>query len=178
MAAQARHRVDNVRIGPISVFALIAVLCLAVLSVLAFSSANAALTLSQRQAASGDVAQKLYDNGMSNFNKRNYSAAVRSFDDLTKTYPKNKLASNAWFWKGESYYQMKNYGQAALAYQNVIEGSPNSSKAPSSYLKQGMSFLQLNKGAAAKQRFNELIKKYPSSPEARRARQVMTENKL
>ncbi|MBR4422929.1 MAG: tol-pal system protein YbgF, partial [Mailhella sp.] len=132
----------------------------------------------QRQAASGDVAQKLYDNGMNNFNKRNYSAAVRSFDDLTKTYPKNKLASNAWFWKGESYYQMKNYGQAALAYQNVIEGSPNSSKAPSSYLKQGMSFLQLNKGAAAKQRFNELIKKYPSSPEARRARQVMTENKL
>ena len=132
----------------------------------------------QRQAASGDVAQKLYDNGMNNFNKRNYSAAVRSFDDLTKTYPKNKLASNAWFWKGESYYQMKNYGQAALAYQNVIEGSPNSSKAPSSYLKQGMSFLQLNKGAAAKQRFNELIKKYPSSPEARRARQVMAENKL
>ncbi len=132
----------------------------------------------QQRATSGDVAQKLYDNGMNNYNKRNYSAAVRSFDDLTKTYPKNKLASNAWFWKGESYYQMKNYAQAALAYQNVIEGSPNSGKAPSAYLKQGMAFLQLNKGAAAKQRLNELIRKYPSSPEARRAKQVINERKL
>ena len=131
-----------------------------------------------KPAASGDVVQKLYDNGMNNYNKRNYSAAVRSFDDLTKTYPKNKLAPNAWFWKGESYYQMKDYAQAALSYQNVIEGAPNNSKAPSSYFKQGMSFLQLNKKAAAKQRLSELMKKYPNSPEARRAKQVITEKKL
>lgn len=41
---------DHVRIGPLSLFALIIVICLAVLSVLAFSSANASLVMSQRQA--------------------------------------------------------------------------------------------------------------------------------
>lgn len=43
---------ERIRIGPISVFTLIAVICLAVLAVLAFSTANAAYTMSQRQATS------------------------------------------------------------------------------------------------------------------------------
>ena len=46
-----RHE-NKVRIGPISLFTLIAVICLAVLAVLAISSANASLTMAQRQADS------------------------------------------------------------------------------------------------------------------------------
>ena len=41
---------NDVRIGPISVFTLIIVICLAVLAVLAFTSANATLVMTQRQA--------------------------------------------------------------------------------------------------------------------------------
>ncbi|MGN1038038.1 MAG: tol-pal system protein YbgF [Mailhella sp.] len=130
------------------------------------------------QQGSADMAQALYDNGMKSFNSRNYQAALRSFSDFTKTYPKNKLVSNAWFWQGECQYQMKKYAEAALAYQNVIEGYSGSAKAPASYLKQGMSFLQLNKKAAAKQRFNELVKKFPKAPEAARAKQIISQNKL
>ncbi|WP_298069758.1 tol-pal system protein YbgF [uncultured Mailhella sp.] len=129
-------------------------------------------------AASGDVAQALYDSGMDAFNKRQYQASLKSFSDFTKTYPKHKLASNAWFWQGENNYQMKKYAEAALAYQKVIEGHPNSAKAPASYLKQGMAFLQLNKKEAAKQRLNELVRKFPKAPEANRARQVIKQNKL
>ena len=70
------------------------------------------------------MAQALYDNGMKSFNSRNYQAALRSFSDFTKTYPKNKLVSNAWFWQGESQYQLKNYAEAALAYENVISAIP------------------------------------------------------
>ena len=129
-------------------------------------------------AQQGDMAQALYDNGMDSFNNRQYQAALRSFSDFTKTYPKNKLVSNAWFWQGECNYQMKNYAAAALAYENVIAGYPNSTKAPASYLKQAMSFLQLNKKAAAKQRLNELTRKFPKAPEATRAKQVIKENSL
>ncbi len=125
-----------------------------------------------------DMAQALYDNGMKSFNSRQYQAALRSFSDFTKTYPKNKLVSNAWFWQGECQYQMKNYAEAALAYENVISGYPNSVKAPASYLKQGMAFLQLNKKAAAKQRLTELTRKFPKAPEATRAKQVISQNKL
>ena len=128
--------------------------------------------------ANVDMAQALYDNGMKSFNSRQYQAALRSFSDFTKTYPKNKLVSNAWFWQGECQYQLKNYAEAALAYENVISGYPNSVKAPASYLKQGMSFLQLNKKAAAKQRLNELVRKFPKAPEATRAKQVISQNKL
>ena len=41
---------EHVRIGSISVFALVVIICLAVLAVLSLSTANASLTMSQRQA--------------------------------------------------------------------------------------------------------------------------------
>lgn len=46
----ASTREENVRIGPISIFALIVIICLAVLAVLTVSTAHASLVLSQRQA--------------------------------------------------------------------------------------------------------------------------------
>ena len=130
------------------------------------------------QAQPADMAQALYDNGMDLFNTRQYQAALKSFSDFTKAYPKHQLTSNSWFWQGECNYQMKNYAAAALAYENVIAGFPNSAKAPASYLKQGMAFLQLGKKAAAKQRLNELIKKFPKAPETSRAKQVKKQNGL
>jgi len=131
-----------------------------------------------KPAASTDIAKALYDNGMNSFNARKYQAALKSFSDFTTTYPKHKLAANAWFWQGESQYQLKRYPEAALAYNKVITGSPNAPKAPASYLKQGMAFIQLKKPAAAKQRLGELIKKYPRAPEAARAKQVISQNNL
>ena len=50
MTAQQSHYAHDVRIGPLSVFTLIVVICMAVLAVLAFSTANASLTMTQRQA--------------------------------------------------------------------------------------------------------------------------------
>ncbi|WP_458399988.1 tol-pal system protein YbgF [Mailhella sp.] len=129
-------------------------------------------------AKAANMAQALYDNGMDLFNTRQYQAALKSFSDFTKTYPKHQLTSNSWFWQGECNYQMKNYAAAALAYENVIAGFPNSVKAPASYLKQGMAFLQLGKKAAAKQRLRELTKKFPKAPEASRAKQIIKQNKL
>ena len=129
-------------------------------------------------AKPANMAQALYDNGMDLFNTRQYQAALKSFSDFTKTYPKHQLTSNSWFWQGECNYQMKNYAAAALAYENVIAGFPNSVKAPASYLKQGMAFLQLGKKAAAKQRLRELTKKFPKAPEASRAKQIIKQNKL
>ena len=141
-------------------------------------SADTAPVAPAAQAKPANMAQALYDNGMDLFNTRQYQAALKSFSDFTKAYPKHQLTSNSWFWQGECNYQMKNYAAAALAYENVIAGFPNSAKAPASYLKQGMSFLQLGKKAAAKQRLRELTKKFPKAPEASRAKQVMKQNGL
>ena len=51
MPAKAPSRVDNVRIGPISIITLITVICMAVLSVLAISTATATLAITERQVA-------------------------------------------------------------------------------------------------------------------------------
>lgn len=54
MAQRQQGRADNVRIGPISVFTLIIVLCMAVLAVLSFSTAHASLVMAERQATATD----------------------------------------------------------------------------------------------------------------------------
>ena len=48
---------DNVRMGPLALFTLVAIVCLSVLAVLAVSTSNATLTLSQRRA---DATRQLY----------------------------------------------------------------------------------------------------------------------
>ena len=49
-AAAPTQSPERARIGSISVFALVVIICLAVLAVLAFSTANASLLMSERQA--------------------------------------------------------------------------------------------------------------------------------
>lgn len=128
--------------------------------------------------AQGDIAKALYDNGVQSFNARNYKQSLKSFSDFTDTYPKHKLISNAWFWRGECNYQLGNYPAAALDYEQVISKYGSSGKAPSAYLKQGMCFIKAGKKDAAKVRLQELIKKFPKSAEATRAKQLMKDNKM
>ena len=128
--------------------------------------------------AQADIAKALYDNGVQSFNARNYKQSLKSFTDFTDTYPKHKLISNAWFWRGECNYQLGNYPAAALDYEQDISKYGSSGKAPSAYLKQGMCFIKAGKKDAAKVRLQELIKKFPKSAEAKRATQLMKDNKM
>ena len=59
MPAKARSRVDNVRIGPISIITLIIVICMAVLAVLAISTSSATMAITERSAA---ATTELYSN--------------------------------------------------------------------------------------------------------------------
>ena len=67
------HRGDNVRIGPISVITLIIVICMAVMGVLAISTANATVTISDRQAS---ATERLY------LDERAGQEFVASVDDV------------------------------------------------------------------------------------------------
>ncbi len=129
-------------------------------------------------AAQSDIAKALYDAGIQAFNARNYSSALKSFSDFTDTYPKHRLISNAWFWRGECQYQLGEFPAAALDYEQVISKYPKSGKVASAYLKQGMCFIKAGKKDAAKIRLEELVKKFPKSPEATRAKQLMKDNKM
>lgn len=141
----------------------------------ATGSAEQSVAAAPQQAQQGqkDTATALYDAGIASFNARKYQDAFNAFRDFTDTYPKHRLISNAWFWRGESNFQLNNFPAAALDYEQVISKYPSSGKAASAYLKQGMSFIKTNKKDAAKFRLDELIKKFPKSPEATRAKQLL-----
>ncbi|MDL2317285.1 tol-pal system protein YbgF [Desulfovibrio sp. OttesenSCG-928-A18] len=128
-------------------------------------------------AAPTNTADALYDAGIKAFDQRRYKDAVVAFKDFTTSFPGHKLASNAYFWEGESYFQMQDYARAALAYQEVISKHPGSPKLQSAMLKQGISLYNANKKTAGRERLQELVKRYPSSPEATRAKQFLATNK-
>jgi tol-pal system protein YbgF len=123
-------------------------------------------------AAQKDTATALYDNGLTSYNARNYQDALRSFTDFTKTYASHKLASNAWYYAGESNFQLNRFADAALAYDTVITKYGSSQRAPAAYLKQALAFGKLGQKDAADARLKELIRKFPDKPEAARAKQI------
>lgn len=123
----------------------------------------------------GDTAQALYRRALDSFYDRNYDQAQALWGEFTDNFPGHALASNAYFWQGESFFQMQNYAQAALAYQEVITNFPQSNKINSSMLKQGMSFYHLGRKEAGELVLNELIRKFPDTAEARRARTFMSD---
>lgn len=57
MGKQRSSVVENVRMGPLSIFTLVSIVCLAVLAVLATSTANATMAMSQRRS---DATTQLY----------------------------------------------------------------------------------------------------------------------
>lgn len=146
-------------------------------SMSATGMAATAATASAAPTPPKDMAQALYDSGVSAFNARKYQEAQRSFVDFTKNYANHKQVANAWYYIGECNFQRNQFADAALAYDRVITKYGNTSRAPAAYLKQGICFSKLGQGAAAKARMQELIKKYPSSPEAARAKNFLQTNK-
>jgi tol-pal system protein YbgF len=128
------------------------------------------------QQPENSLANTLYNAGTKAFSDRKYPDAVKIFADFINTYPTHKLASNAYFWQGESYYQIKEYNNAIMAYQQVIEKFPGSAKLQSSMFKQGVSLYYNGKRDAGKIRLEELMRKYPKSPEADRAKKFLEQN--
>jgi tol-pal system protein YbgF len=119
---------------------------------------------------SAKSAQELYKKALEEFYARKYDLAQSLWDEFVRTFPKNKLVPNAYFWQGECFYQMGDFARAVLAYQEVISKFPKSNKLRPCMLKQGMAFYKLGKKKAGKLVLKDLIKKFPHTVEARRAK--------
>ncbi|WP_045210653.1 tol-pal system protein YbgF [Desulfonatronovibrio magnus] len=121
------------------------------------------------------AARELYQRALDSFYDRDYDQAQALWEEFTDNFPGHALASNAFFWQGESFFQMQKYAQAVLAYQEVITNYPDSSKLSASMLKQGMSFMNLDREEPGRLVLNELINRFPDSAEARRARAFLSD---
>jgi len=111
----------------------------------------------------------LYEQALEAFSKQEYPKALTLWTEMTDHFPGHKLASNAYFWKGEVCYQMQDFDNAILNYNKVIEKYAESSKYPAALLKMGLSLFALNKSKEGELRLEELIRKFPDRAEAGRA---------
>ncbi|NTV13159.1 MAG: tol-pal system protein YbgF [Desulfobulbaceae bacterium] len=113
-----------------------------------------------------EPAQKLYDEGLANFNAKKFQKAYANFELYLEKYPKGNLAANARFWLGDSLYNQQEYELAILEYQKVIADYPQNGKSPAALLKQGMAFEQLKDNGTAKLVYLKLGADYKNSEES------------
>ncbi|MCG6553904.1 MAG: tol-pal system protein YbgF [Candidatus Magnetominusculus sp. LBB02] len=115
----------------------------------------------------------LYDEAMKDFNAGKYKESREKFNRVVKEFPSSSLASNGYFWIGESYYKEGSYEDAILSYDVVVKKYPNSDKVPAAKLKQAMSFIEIKDTKPARTILQQIIDDYPQSPEAEQARKQL-----
>lgn len=117
--------------------------------------------------------EEAYKEAFENFQRGQYETAIDKFTAFTGTYSGTPLASNAFYWIGESYMNLKNYDKAILFFQEVIDKYPKSEKAPRALLSQAEAFRLTKDKKSSVTLLKRVIELYPKSEEA-----VIAERKL
>jgi tol-pal system protein YbgF len=117
--------------------------------------------------------EEAYKEAFDSFQRGQYETSIAKFTAFTETYSGTPLASNAFYWIGESYMNLKNYDKAILYFQEVIDKYPKSEKAPRALLSQAEAFRLTNDKKSAVTLLKRIIELYPKSEEA-----IIAERKL
>lgn len=106
-----------------------------------------------RMPASGgesfETSREHYNHAFRLLNQTQYNEAGDSFELFIRTYPKDPLIGNAYYWAGETYYVRQNYVQAADYFRRGYEALPNGPKAGDNLLKLAMSLSALDRNTEA-----------------------------
>ena len=104
-----------------------------------------------------------YDLAIGHYRAGQYEAAEKAFGDFISRNPKDKLASDAIFFLGESYFQRNRHREAAEQYLKISTNYGRSAKAPEAMLRLGQSLSALGAKEQACASFGELPRKYPNA---------------
>ena len=111
-----------------------------------------------------------YEIAMNHYRAGQYEAAEKAFGDFIGRNPKDRLASEAVFFLGESYFQRGRHREAAEQYLKISTSFGRSAKAAEAMLRLGQSLSALGAKEQACASFGELPRKYPNaSPNLRAA---------
>jgi tol-pal system protein YbgF len=102
-----------------------------------------------------------------------YNGAEQILRTFLAQYSDHPLASNAWYWLGESYYIRSRYGEAVSTFAQGYQRFPNGAKTADTLLKLGMALTKIGQHDKACLTFSELIRSSYNAPAAiqQRARQ-------
>lgn len=108
-------------------------------------------------------------------NDHNYKAAQKAFREFIKKYPGSQLASNAYFWLGESSLKLNDITGAKQNFLVVIKDDKSNKRAEALY-KLGVISLQEKKPDYAGKFFTLVLRDYPGTTTAKLAQNEL--NKL
>lgn len=131
---------------------------------------------SQEQAQPKPPTEKsMYEEALASYNRKDYNAAEKGFQEFIKKYPDSPMADDATFWLGEIHFTRGNLLKAIEYYQKVIDVYPKGNKVPMAMYKQGKAWEKLGDSTAAKILYEKIVKKYANSSEAKLAQQALDE---
>ena len=96
--------------------------------------------------------------------RENYIEAESSFKAFIGEHPNDPLASNAYYWLGETYYVQKNYQLAAVSFAKGFQRFPKGNKALDQLFKLALTFISLGKNEDACATFSKLEAEFPDAP--------------
>ena len=123
---------------------------------------NNAGTLSNQRMTPDSEINNTYEEGRRLYTNRNFAGAIRSFTAVTAQAPNHELASNSFYWIGESYYALGDFSAARLAFQIVLDQYPSSNKNVDSQLKIAMTWIRQNRRDQARTILESIRRNHPN----------------
>jgi len=127
-------------------------------------------------ASAADVVteQRTYDAALDQFKSGNYPAAVSSFQNFARAYPRSALAPSALYWAGNAQFALKDYRAAIATQRQMIATYPDSQKVPDALLNIASCYTELKDNAGARRTLEEIVKNYPGTEAAGKAKQRLS----
>jgi len=115
--------------------------------------------------------QRAYDAALDQFKSGSYAAAIASFQQFVRAYPKSPLAPSAMYWAGNAQYAQRDFRGSIATQRQLIATYPDSQKVPDALLNIASCQTELKESAAARRTLEDLVVRFPSSEAAAKARQ-------
>ena len=96
--------------------------------------------------------------------RENFVEAEKSFKAFIGEHPDDPLASNAYYWLGETYYVQKKFQLAAISFARGFQSFPKGNKAIDQLFKLALTFMNLGKNEDACAAFSKLESEFPNAP--------------
>jgi tol-pal system protein YbgF len=118
----------------------------------------------------GGGEQAAYDAALNFYERRQWDAALESFQNFLRQYPGGSLAPNALYWLGETHYAAGRTDLAIMEFKKVAEAYPRHAKTAAALLKAGYAYARLGDRENARFYWQILLDDFPDSAPAALAR--------
>ncbi|TVR03039.1 MAG: tetratricopeptide repeat protein [Deltaproteobacteria bacterium] len=131
--------------------------------------------LAAQSPASNLSALELYQEGLQQFNAREYREGLASMRRVLEMGPPPNYTDNALYWIGECYYGLGEWEDALRYFQRVVSEHPGGNKAADAMLKIALTHERLQSSSDAIEVLRTLVDMHPGTNSARRAAERLRE---